>query len=321
MGWPSSKRPTIEVQSISLNRVEFILANVDISFANALRRIMLAEVPTLAIDLVTVYENTSIFHDEYLCHRLGLIPIDSRNVNEYNYRDECECMYQCPKCCIDFTLDVTCTTNGTLPVTHMDIYPDRNTEDIPLPVRLLDSTGQDQQIMIVKLRKDQKIKVKMTASKGIGKVHAKWIPVATAVYQMERLLRINPQVESNLSRKDKMAIVAALPPNTLKLEENNLGIGRLVVAENYDSSMFEVYENKIREIGYKDLLHIEEDESRFHFIVEGSGAIPVQRTVELALEVLDDKLSALQSHLSRIEKELQANSGVISMSRPLYNLD
>lgn len=48
---------------------------VDASVANALRRIMISEVPTMAIENVYIYNNTSVMHDEILAHRLGLIPI------------------------------------------------------------------------------------------------------------------------------------------------------------------------------------------------------------------------------------------------------
>jgi DNA-directed RNA polymerase I and III subunit RPAC1 len=54
----------------------FELIGCDTSFANALRRILLAEVPTVAIENVYMWNNTSIIHDEVLAHRLGLIPID-----------------------------------------------------------------------------------------------------------------------------------------------------------------------------------------------------------------------------------------------------
>lgn len=47
----------------------------DVSFANAIRRILLAEVPTMAIEKVELYNNTTVMHDEFLGHRLGLIPI------------------------------------------------------------------------------------------------------------------------------------------------------------------------------------------------------------------------------------------------------
>lgn len=59
------------------NRVRFILSNCDISVANALRRVMIAEVPTMAIHFVDVIENTSPLSDEFLVQRLGLIPLVS----------------------------------------------------------------------------------------------------------------------------------------------------------------------------------------------------------------------------------------------------
>ena len=53
----------------------FEISGIDVSLANALRRIMIAEVPTVAIESVYMWNNTSVMHDEVLSHRLGLIPI------------------------------------------------------------------------------------------------------------------------------------------------------------------------------------------------------------------------------------------------------
>ncbi|KAF2858768.1 RBP11-like subunits of RNA polymerase [Piedraia hortae CBS 480.64] len=53
----------------------FSLFGVDASIANAFRRIMLAELPTVAIEIVNILDNTSVIHDEVLSHRLGLIPL------------------------------------------------------------------------------------------------------------------------------------------------------------------------------------------------------------------------------------------------------
>jgi DNA-directed RNA polymerases I and III subunit RPAC1 len=55
--------------------LEFDLVGCDPSFANALRRILIAEVPTVAIEHVFVVNNTSIIADEVLAHRLGLVPL------------------------------------------------------------------------------------------------------------------------------------------------------------------------------------------------------------------------------------------------------
>jgi len=58
------------------NELVFELIGCDPSFANAIRRILLAEVPTVAIENIYMWNNTSIIHDEVLAHRLGLIPIN-----------------------------------------------------------------------------------------------------------------------------------------------------------------------------------------------------------------------------------------------------
>ncbi|XP_061385316.1 uncharacterized protein LOC133320734 [Danaus plexippus] len=80
------KIPRIEITELTRNHVHFVLRNKDASFANALRRVMIAEVPTLAIELVTIYENTSVLHDEFLAHRFGLLPIDSNRVRDFKYK-------------------------------------------------------------------------------------------------------------------------------------------------------------------------------------------------------------------------------------------
>ncbi|MFN7990883.1 MAG: DNA-directed RNA polymerase subunit D [Candidatus Micrarchaeia archaeon] len=57
------------------NRIEFIAKPLEASFANMLRRYSMSRVPVLAIDEVVFYDNSSAFWDEYIGHRLGLIPL------------------------------------------------------------------------------------------------------------------------------------------------------------------------------------------------------------------------------------------------------
>lgn len=64
-----------KVTRLSPDRIEFDLIGLDASIANALRRTLMAEVPTVAIENVYVWNNTSIVVDEVLSHRLGLVPL------------------------------------------------------------------------------------------------------------------------------------------------------------------------------------------------------------------------------------------------------
>lgn len=63
------------ITRLSPDRIELDLVGVDASIANAIRRTLMAEVPTVAIENVYVWNNTSIVQDEVLSHRLGLVPL------------------------------------------------------------------------------------------------------------------------------------------------------------------------------------------------------------------------------------------------------
>jgi DNA-directed RNA polymerase subunit D len=57
------------------NRIEFVVDGVSTAFANTLRRYAMNRVPVLAMDSVTFYDNTTSMWDEYIAHRLGLMPV------------------------------------------------------------------------------------------------------------------------------------------------------------------------------------------------------------------------------------------------------
>jgi DNA-directed RNA polymerase II subunit RPB3 len=179
--------------------IHFILKNVDSSVANAIRRVVISEVPKLAIDIVTFENNSTFQQEEYLAHRLGLIPICStskqlsihENFVEAKY---CNCPDECPRCSVRFECDVSYTQKAEqmglkqddpaqVFVTSADIILDKKWNiDFIHPVNYkLDKKLST--VAIVKLEKDQSLKFKATARLGIGKDHAKWSPVSIATFQ------------------------------------------------------------------------------------------------------------------------------------------
>ena len=74
---------SIEILELSSESIKFALTGCDVSLAHALRRVVIAEVPTLAPHLVSILENTSVLHDEFLCQRIGLIPFVSDAVDDF----------------------------------------------------------------------------------------------------------------------------------------------------------------------------------------------------------------------------------------------
>ena len=105
----------IEIQEIDVENdsMVFDMIGVDTSIANAFRRILLAEVPVMAIEDCCVLQNNSILQDEVLCHRLGLLPI-ACDPRLFEWIDESKSRYhrgQDPSNTLIFKLHVECTEN------------------------------------------------------------------------------------------------------------------------------------------------------------------------------------------------------------------
>ncbi|MFH8080667.1 MAG: DNA-directed RNA polymerase subunit D [Candidatus Aenigmatarchaeota archaeon] len=135
------------------------IENINSALAGELRRIMLSEIPTMAIEWVDFHINDSVLWDEIIAHRLGLIPL-TFDPEYFNFKDECVCEGRgCTRCQVAFALKKI----GPCMVYSGDL---KTTDDRVKP--LFDK------IPIVYLAEGQELELEAYAELGIGRKHAKW---------------------------------------------------------------------------------------------------------------------------------------------------
>lgn len=163
----------MKIISKTQTTLEFDLLNAHPSIANALRRVLIAEVPTIAIHNLSIRENDTIFPDEYIAHRLGLIPIDV----DPEALDYCsgECSHRNT---LNFKLTVRNDTLETLCLYSDQIVwiPMEGQEHISVQIK----PG----VLICKMAAGNTIDMDIAAEKGTGQTHAKWSPVSLCSYKL-----------------------------------------------------------------------------------------------------------------------------------------
>ncbi len=129
-------------------RLEFTLKDATVSFANMIRRIGMGQIPIFAIQSITVYENRTSMFDEYIAHRIGLIPISTPA--KYTAEDE-----------VLFTLDA----QGPCTVYSKDLKSFDDKVKVSNP-----------NIPIIRLGEGQNLRIEGKARLGTGRQHARHQP-------------------------------------------------------------------------------------------------------------------------------------------------
>lgn len=305
--------PEIEILQLEQDHIKFVLSKCPLYLANALRRVMIAEVPTLAFDFVEIQENSSVLHDEFLAHRLGLIPLVSDNADQFNYSRDCECDAFCDKSSVKFKLDFQNTDAfETKMVTSLhlqnetdcDEYQDRDrcASVIPVDYREYNAeTNVDDNydpIVLVKLGPGQKLKFTALAKKGISKEHAKFQPVSAVGFQPDPIITINQDEAMNLTMEQKQQFVDSCPTKVFTLQNGQIQVTN---PRNYDYSG-DCITLAIEEFEMPNLVNIKAAKDRFIVTVESVGSLKPEVIVTRALDVLFDKLDTIERALKQMKR-------------------
>jgi DNA-directed RNA polymerase subunit D len=262
----------IEVLEKDDKNMHLLIREVDVPFINALRRIAIAEVPCMAIDEVVMLENSSILQDEIIAHRLGLIPLKT-DLDSYNLPEKCTCKSDlgCNLCRVTLTLDVE-SKEGTRTV-HSDELKSENPEIVPV----------SDKVPIIKLAKEQRLRLEAYARLGKGKNHAKWQPVSMCTYKYMPKIEI---ASKNCDACEKC--VEICPRKVLTKAENKIKVSDSMACTLCQDCVEACPQNP-------PAIEIGHEENNFIFNIESTGALPPERVVSEAIKILDEQLKELEN--------------------------
>ncbi len=268
-GWKERKKGMkLKFLELKDDYAKILFEDTNPYFVNAIRRTLLADIPKLAIENITIYDNTSALFDEIIAHRLGLIPLPT-HLDLLNFREECSCGGKgCPNCTVHYTL----SKEGECTVYSGDLRP----EDPMWAV-------VDKNIPIVKLLKGQRLILEAEAQLGIGKSHAKWQVVSGIGYKYYPMIKIDEK-NCNLCGE----CVAACPRDILEIKRK-----KLVVKEEKDCILCRA----CVEACAKDAISVEGDEKRIILQYETDLSLTAKDALKEALKVLHQKYDELEKVL------------------------
>lgn len=231
---------------------------------NSLRRIILVEVATMAIENVYFSCNESDVQDEILAHRLAMIPIDA-DARLFRFPRE-------DSLTSEDTLVFTLDREGPGDVTSDDLVWEQQ-EGQAEPVSVPPS------ILLTKLAPKQKLNLRAYAFKGVGRQHAKWSPTMDVAFRNYPLLNVE-----EVASGDTQAVRDLCPSQVFDIEDGQLGVKNAVNCSSCGAC--KVYGVKVNRATTRFLFHIRTDETQ-----------DARNLFLRAIHTLRTKLESLQNDL------------------------
>ena len=262
----------------------FVVEDISIEMANAIRRIILSEVPVMGVDEVIVLKNDSPLYDEIVAHRLGMIPLTT-DLDSYKLPQDCDCGgFGCPLCQVSLTCEVINTTNTSLKVYSGDL---KSNDPMIKPV--------DPRIPIVKIDKNDQLILEAYAVLGKAKEHVKWQAVSNIFY------RFYPEIEFDNTKcakcSDKCLVTRMCPEKLYDFSDGKdpkLSDDYWKTCTLCKSCEMDCIEEAIK-VRYKENTYI--------FSIESDGVLPFNVILKKTFEILLEKINEFVERLEVLELE------------------
>ncbi|MEK6907084.1 MAG: DNA-directed RNA polymerase subunit D [Nanoarchaeota archaeon] len=254
----------LKILNKTQNKLVFRINGINPALANTLRRLMMVEVPVLAVDTVEFTKNSSALYDEMIAHRLGLVPLKT-DLKSYNLKDECKCK---GKGCALCELKLTLKKDGPGMVYSSDL---KSTDPKATPVY--------NEMPIVELTKKQSLELIATAILGKGKKHARFSP---------GLIYYRGYPMFNVKDKSKLKKVEDELKDVVTIKSDNIQVK--------DMLKWNERHEEILEMNDIEITNSRED---FLFFVESWGQLKPEEIFKKALEIFDEKLDDFSEKLKK----------------------
>ena len=232
----------------------FDINNVDLSIINGIRRTILTDIPVVGFigeedTTIEILFNNGPLHNEFLIHRIGLIPLNLSEEETENYTDND----------LEFELNIINTDNNIKNIYTNEIIGTRKGIELnkkELSVIFKENNITKSHILITRLRTDEQLHFKSKAVKRTARLNASFSPVSlcnfyynqdetkitkdTTILDRERLYKHNKYNDPTSIRFEIECIV--LNPKYLITKAINIIIDKL---------------NNLRELLLTDKLKIE----------------------------------------------------------------
>lgn len=237
-------------------------------FVNALRRIMISEIPIMAIESVDFGDNDSVLYNEVIAHRLGLIPLVFEP-GKFHFKEEDE------EGKADSLSEVVFVISKKGPC--MVYSKDMKSSD-PEVKPLYDN------IPIVELFDDQKLKLEASASLGTARKHARY-QASIAHYRYFPTAVITEKLEN------PGEVIKACPKNALKIDNNKASL----------TLDCDLCEECVKIAKSKGSLEITGDPTKFIFNVESISGLKPEVIVFSAIDILKDKVKDFGKEVRKLK--------------------
>ncbi len=238
--------------------IKVLLEKTSYLFVNALRRAIINEVPTLAIEEVEFRKQTSALYDEILAHRLGLLPLKT-DYSTYEYEEVENIEDRSGKSMVKLFASIK--GPGTF-------YAEKIESNDPSILT------QYKKMPLAKLEEGQEIEFEAIAVMGKGKEHSKWTPGIPSYIEDVKITVDEKKLEAE---KEKY-------PSQI-FEKGKINIEKI----KYNPELLDAVD------GISDAIKVERKKDSFIFTVESFGMITPKEMIVQGIKELKNLTSQLKA--------------------------